>query len=94
MSAEPGDFFIEPLAESFEPDAKRTFRIFLGVGEKHGEILRDGFVDPLVTVTGPANDVAPPLMRDFVIGNDFGEMLPGQWMLSPARCCASVDKNE
>jgi len=62
-------FFHEQAAKAFEPDAESTVRILLGVGEKEREILRDGFINPLVAVAGPANDVAPPLMGHFVVRN-------------------------
>src|SRR6266478_805050 len=74
-----GRFFHEQAAKAFEPDAESTVRILLGVGEKQREILRDGFINPLVAVAGPANDVAPPLMSHFVVRNQFGEVfLPGR----------------
>ena len=46
----------------------------LGVGEEKRKIVGDGFVDPLVPVSVPAHDVAPPLMGDFVEGHQLGEM--------------------
>src|SRR5262249_46222197 len=48
---------------------------FLAVREEERKIIRDGFVDPLIAIAGPANDVAPPLMSDFVERNKFPEML-------------------
>src|ERR1700682_1001067 len=49
--------------------------IFLAVREKQRQIVRDSLVNPLVSITGPADNVSPPLMRHFVEGTMFGEML-------------------
>ncbi len=47
------------------------------VGEEQRQIIRDGFVNPLVAIARPCDDVAPPLMRDFMVGNQLGEMFLG-----------------
>ena len=73
-----GDFFLELFAITFEPDAKCMLGGFSAVREEQRKIIRDGFIDPLIPVTGPAHDVAPPLMRDFMIGDDIRKcFLPG-----------------
>jgi len=38
------------------------------------QIVCYGFVNPLVAVARPRDDVAPPLMRNFVIRNQLGEV--------------------
>ena len=63
------------LAIATEPDVKGMIRAFLSVGEEQRKIVGDGFVDPLVAIGIPADDVAPPLMGDFVEGYEFGEVL-------------------
>ena len=45
-----------------------------GVREQERVVTGDGFAKPLVVVTGPADNVAPPLMSDLVEGNDVGEL--------------------
>src|SRR5215467_13951681 len=50
------------------------FRISPAICKKQREIVGDGFVNPLIAIAGPANHVAPPLMRYFVIGNQLREM--------------------
>src|SRR6266705_1268047 len=52
-----------------------VIRILLSVGEEDGEIICDGFVNPLVAVAGPGHDVAPPLVRDLMIGNQLRKVL-------------------
>src|SRR5467141_1277073 len=54
-----------------------VIRIFLGVGEKQGEIICDGFINPLVAVARPCDDVAPPLMCDLMVRNKFRKTLLG-----------------
>src|SRR5438067_13171467 len=51
------------------------FGIAPAIGKEQREIVRDGLVNPLVAITRPADDVAPPLMRNFVIGDELREML-------------------
>lgn len=65
----------EPLAVAVEHGIEGAVRVALGVGEEQGEITGDGLVDPLVAVGRPANDVAPPLMGDFVEGHEVGKKL-------------------
>src|SRR5712692_6628487 len=45
------------------------------VSEKEREVISDSFVNPLVAVACPADHVAPPLVGDFMIGNQLGEVL-------------------
>ncbi len=52
-----------------------VIRVLLGVGEEQGEIICDGFVNPLVAVARPGDDVAPPLVRDFVIRDQLRKVL-------------------
>src|ERR1043166_5734092 len=47
---------------------------FLAIREQERKIIREAFVDPLVAVAGPTDDIAPPLMSDFVKGNEIVEM--------------------
>jgi hypothetical protein len=47
----------------------------LRIGKEQRQIIRDGLVDPLVAIRTPADDIAPPLMSDFVNRNEIGEML-------------------
>ena len=54
---------------------KSVIGVPFGVGEKQREIISDCFVNPLVAVAFPADHVAPPLMGDFMIGNQLGEVL-------------------
>src|SRR5690242_6600882 len=51
------------------------FRVSSTVRKKQREIVGDSLVNPLVAIAGPADDVAPPLMRNFVIRNKLREML-------------------
>ncbi len=52
---------------------KSVVRILDGVRKEKREIVGDGFVDPLIAIAGPSNDVAPPLVSGFVKGNDLRE---------------------
>jgi hypothetical protein len=52
-------------------------RILAGVSKEHREIIGDGFVDPLIAITGPANDIAPPLVSGFVKRDDLGKEFLG-----------------
>ena len=65
----------EVLAVTVEPDVKFLVGVFLRVGKEKGEIAGDGFVDPLIAIAGPADHVAPPLMGNFVKGNDIRKKL-------------------
>jgi len=73
-----GGFGDEAFAIAIEPEMERLVGIFLGVGEEEGEVAGNGFVNPLIAIAGPADDVAPPLMSDFVKRNNLGiEFLVG-----------------
>src|SRR4051794_26970477 len=48
--------------------------VLLVVGKEQSEIVGDGFIDPLIAVSAPANYVAPPLMGHFVKGDQLGEV--------------------
>src|SRR5260370_29527595 len=54
---------------------KSVIRVPSCVGEKQREIVSDGFVNPLIAVACPADQVAPPLVGDFMIGNQLCEVL-------------------
>src|SRR4029077_6330598 len=49
--------------------------VLLAVGKKERQVVGDGFVDPLIAIGAPANNVAPPLMSHFVKGHQLREML-------------------
>ena len=44
------------------------------VGEKQREIIGDGFVDPLIAVARPSDNVSPPLVSNFVKWHELAEM--------------------
>src|SRR5258708_20395173 len=49
--------------------------ILLGVSEEQGEIICDGFINPLIPVARPCDDITPPLVRHFVIRNQLRKVL-------------------
>src|SRR5208337_1074321 len=70
-----GAFSEKTLAVAKEPSVESVVRVFLRVGKEKREIIGDGFVDPLIAVAGPANDIPPPLMSHFVKRNNLREEL-------------------
>jgi len=64
-------FFQQPLAIAVQPDALLVVGQPLAIGEKDGEVAGKSFVNPLVAIAVPAHDVAPPLMGDFMEGNQI-----------------------
>ncbi len=63
----------ETLAFMLQPGVESAVRILDGIGKKQREIVGDGFVDPLIAITGPANDIPPPLVRSFMKGNNLAK---------------------
>ena len=47
----------------------------LAVSEEQRQVIGQGLVNPLIAIDALSNDVSPPLVRHFVKGNKFGEML-------------------
>ena len=74
--------------------------MFLRVRKQERVVAGDSFAEPLVVITGPADDVAPPLMGDFVEGNDVSELFlagGGQasaflGLLGKKRKCGEIEK--
>src|SRR5271170_53919 len=46
---------------------------FSALRKEKREVVGEGLVDPLIPVAGPADNVAPPLMGDFVIRDDVSK---------------------
>lgn len=63
----------QALAVAGEPSEQSVIGAFLRVGEEQREINGEALVNPLVAITGPADNVAPPLMGNLVSGNDIGK---------------------
>ncbi len=59
------------LAVAVKPSVEGVVGVLLRIGKKKREIIGDGFVDPLIAVAGPANDIPPPLVSDLVKWNEF-----------------------
>ena len=72
-----GAFGEESVCGSAPARRGESVGIFLRVGKKKSEIIGDGFVDPLIAIAGPADDIPPPLVSDFVKGNDSSEEFLG-----------------
>src|SRR5579863_9913167 len=63
------------LAIAPEPNLQGMVGALLRISKEQRKIVGDGLVDPLVAIGVPADDIAPPLMRDFVERYEFGEVL-------------------
>ena len=63
-------FFDEPFAEAVQPDAELVVRNFLAVRKKKREVGRKCLVDPLIAIVRPSDNISPPLMSDFMKGNE------------------------
>src|SRR5262249_10843246 len=70
-----GHFFFEPVAIALEPGANSAIRRLLAVRKEQGHVIGACFINPLVAITGPSHNISPPLMSNFVKGNEFAEVL-------------------
>src|SRR5439155_6643077 len=68
-------FFDEPFAEAIQPDAELVVRDFLAVRKKKREVGRKCLVDPLIAIVRPSDNISPPLMSDFMKGNEIVKVL-------------------
>ena len=62
------------LAKAIQPHTQPVIRVFWLSANSRRKIAGHGFIDPLIAIAGPADDVAPPLVRDFVKGNQIVEV--------------------
>ena len=58
------------LAILIEPVSQQMRAGLFRVGAHQGDIVCKSFADPLIPIVVPADHVAPPLVGDFVVGND------------------------
>ena len=66
--------FDELKAVARKPGVQRVLGIAAGIRKEQREVVGDGFVNPLVAITGPANHITPPLMRDLMIRKQLGKV--------------------
>src|SRR5208282_987011 len=68
-----GNFILELFTVTLKPHMYGVLGGLPAFREEQREVIGDGFVDPLIPVAGPSDYVAPPLMGDFMIRDNFGK---------------------
>src|ERR1051326_6693109 len=56
----------------------------LFVREQQSQVVRDGFINPLIAIGTPTHNVAPPLVSHFMKGHEFRELFLGVFRNSRA----------
>src|SRR5262252_756369 len=67
-------FLFYSIAIAFEPNPHFAVWSLLAVRKEQSAIIGESFINPLVAITGPAYNVAPPLVCHFVKGNELAEV--------------------